>query len=222
MLSPFSQHVLFHVGPAPITVPVVTTWGIMIVLTAFSWFVTRRLDVEHPGALQNTLELLVETEASQIRDVIRRDPGPFLPLLGTLFLYLVVANLAGIVPGVEPPTAHLETPAALGLIVFFSVHVFGMRIRGVRQYLSGYLKPNPVMLPFNVLSELTRTFSLMVRLFGNIMSHEIVIGLVVSLAGLLVPIPLMLLGILIGLVQAYIFTILATVFVAAAIGAEES
>jgi F-type H+-transporting ATPase subunit a len=139
-------------------------------------------------------------------------------LLGTLFIFLAVANLSGVLPGVEAPTAKLETPAALALIVFFSVHYFGVCARGFGGYLASFAEPKLMMLPLNILSEVTRTFSMMIRLFGNVMSGEFIIALVVALAGLFVPIPLMVLEILVGLVQAYIFTILATVFIGAAVG----
>ncbi|RME97507.1 MAG: F0F1 ATP synthase subunit A, partial [Alphaproteobacteria bacterium] len=129
---------------------------------------------------------------------------------------------SAVVPGVSPPTGHIETPAALALVVFLSVHIIGVRMRGVRDYLHHYLEPSPLLLPLNILSELTRSFSLMVRLFGNMMSHEFVLGIVVVLAGLFVPVPFMLLGILIGVVQAYIFAVLATVYIGAALGAVEA
>jgi F-type H+-transporting ATPase subunit a len=163
------------------------------------------------------LELIVTGIMSQIDEVIRKNPRPFLPLLGTLFIFLVAANLSGILPGVEAPTGKLETPAALALIVFVAVHYFGVRARGPFGYLASFAKPKLIMLPLNIVSEVTRTFSLMVRLFGNVMSGEFVIALVVALAGLFVPIPLMALEILVGLVQAYIFTVLATVFIGAAV-----
>ena len=128
-------------------------------------------------------------------------------------------TFAGSFPGSKAPTASIETPAALAAIVFLSVHFYGVRIQGVGAYLKGYLRPNPVMLPFNILSELTRTFSLAMRLFGNIMSGDLMGGIVLALAGLLVPIPFMAFGILVGLVQAYIFSVLATVFIGGGIGA---
>ncbi len=215
--SPLTSTVLFHLGPVAITRPVVTTWVIMLVLTAVCWLVTRRLKAV-PDGRQAALEIVVTGIAAQIEDVIHKDARPFLPLLGTLFIFLVTANLSGVLPGVEAPTSKLETPAALALIVFFSVHYFGIRARGIRGYLASFAKPKLVMLPLNVLSELTRTFSLMLRLFGNIMSGEFIIALIVALAGLFVPIPLMALEILIGLVQAYIFTVLAAVFIGAAAG----
>ncbi len=218
--SPLVSTVLFHLGPLAVTRPVATTWAIMALLALGSRLLTRRLDLR-PSRRQAVLELVVTGIMGQISEVIRKDPRAFLPLLGTLFLFLVSANLSGVLPGVEAPTAKLETPAALALIVFVSVHFFGVRARGPLGYLASFARPKLIMLPLNIVSEITRTFSLMVRLFGNVMSGEFVIALVVALAGLFVPVPLMALEILIGLVQAYIFTVLATVFIGAAVAAEE-
>ena len=219
--GPLAPDILFHLGPVPISRPVVTTWAIMAVLVALSWLGTRRASV-HGGTLQTVLETVVETLEKQVYEIIRRDPWPYLPLLGTLFIFLVFANLSAVVPGMKPPTGHVETPAALAAIVFLSVHYFGIRSRGLAAYARHYVRPNPLLLPLNVLSEITRTFSLMVRLFGNIMSHELVIAIVVLLAGLFLPIPFMLLGILIGIIQAFIFTVLAAVFIGAAVGSVEA
>jgi len=214
--SPLASAILFHLGPVAITRPVVTTWAIMAVLTLGSWAVTRRLTL-HPDRRQATLELIVAGIMGQVEEVIRKEARPFLPILGTLFIFLVAANLSGVLPGVEAPTGKLETPAALALIVFVSVHFFGVRARGPLGYLASFAQPKLIMLPLNVVSEITRTFSLMIRLFGNVMSGEFIIALIVGLAGLFVPIPLMALEILVGLVQAYIFTVLATVFIGAAV-----
>ena len=219
-VSPLTSVVLFQLGPLAISRPVVTTWAIMLILALGCRAVTRRLSV-HPSRWQAVLEILVVALADQIKEVIRKEARPFLPLLGTLFIFLVVSNLSGMLPGTEAPTGKLETPAALALIVFFSVHYFGVRSRGVRGYLSSFAEPKLIMLPLNLLSELTRTFSLMVRLFGNVMSGEFVIALVVAMAGLFVPIPLMVLEMLVGLVQAYIFTVLAAVFIGAAVSSVE-
>ncbi len=215
--SPLTSTVLFHIGPVAITRPVVTTWVIIAALALVCRSVTRRLAML-PDGRQAVLEGIVTGVTGQIEDVIRKDARPFLPLVGTLFIFLAIANLSGVLPGVEAPTGKIETPAALALIVFFSVHYFGIRAHGLGGYLASFAEPKLIMLPLNILSEITRTFSLMVRLFGNVMSGEFVIGLVVALAGLFVPIPLMALEILIGLVQAYIFTVLATVFIGAAVG----
>jgi len=220
MASPLASAVLFHLGPVAITRPVVTTWAIMAVLTLGSWFVTRRL-TPLPDRRQAVVELVVTGIIGQVEEVIRKDPRPFLPILGTLFIFLVAANLSGVVPAVQAPTGTLETPAALALIVFGSVHFFGLRARGPLGYLASFAKPKAIMLPLNIVSEITRTFSLMIRLFGNVMSGEFIIALIVGLAGLFVPIPLMALEILVGLVQAYIFTMLATVFIGASVDTAE-
>lgn len=218
--SPLETEILFHLGAIPIARPVVTTSAIVILLGIGSWASTRRLR-QSPGRLQAALEAVVTWMADQAREIVRRDPAPFLPLLGTLFLFIAVANLSAVLPGVKSPTASIETPAALAIVVFLAAHVYGIKAQGIRRYLGSYLKPNPLLLPLNIVSEVTRTFSLMVRLFGNMMSHEMVLGIVATIAGLLVPIPFMALGILVGLIQAYIFSILATVFVGAAVGAVE-
>jgi F-type H+-transporting ATPase subunit a len=221
MTSPLVSVELFAIGPVIITRPVVTTWVIMAGLTLFCRQATRRLSLAHPGRVQAVLEIVVGLLMSQIEDVLRKDPRPFLPLLGTLFLLLLTCNLSGLIPGVEAPTSKLETTGALALVVFVSVQGYGIRTQGLGHYLSSFAEPKFFMLPLNLLSEFTRHFSLAIRLFGNVMSGEFIIAMILALAGLLVPIPLMALEILVGIVQAYIFTILATVFIGAAVGSVE-
>lgn len=218
--QPLEAEVLFHVASVPVARPVVTTTAIVAVLGLVSWMSTRHLQL-WPGRWQTGIEAVVVGVSDHVREIMRADPAPFLPLLGTLFLFIVTANVVAIVPGVESPTASIETPAALAVVVFVSAHVYGIRAQGLKRYLGSYLKPNPVLLPLNVLAEITRTFSLMVRLFGNMMSHALVLGIVATIAGLLVPIPFMALGILVGIIQAYIFSVLAAVFVGAAVGTAE-
>lgn len=219
--SPLTAPVVFTLGPVPVTLPVVTSWGLMAVMVAASALATRRLRVERPGRVQTVVELVVQALLRQIGETMQGDATPFLPLLGTLFLYLSVANLSGLLPGVKAPTAYIETAAALGLVVLLASQVYGIRARGLGDYLKGFAKPTPLLLPLNLLSELTRAFSLSIRLFGNVMSGEFVIGIVLALAGLFVPVPLMALELLLGLVQAYIFTILAAVFIGGAVGTIE-
>ena len=151
---------------------------------------------------------------------MRAAPTPYVPLIGTLFLFILVANWSSLIPGVEPPTAHVETDAALGLIVFCSIIYFGIRARGFGGYLKTFAEPSIVMIPLNIVETFTRTFSLIVRLFGNVMSGVFIIGIVLSLVGLLVPVPLMALELLIGAIQAYIFTVLAMVFIGSAVKRE--
>jgi F-type H+-transporting ATPase subunit a len=215
--SPLELSVIFHAGPVAVTAPVIVTWAIMLLLAGGSWLLTRRLSVA-PSRTQAAVELLVEAIATQIRDTMAVDPEPYLPLIGTLFLYIFAANWSSLVPGVEPPTAHLETDAALALIVFVATAYFGIRMRGLRAYLATFAEPGIFMIPLNMVETVTRTFSLVVRLFGNVMSGVFVVGIVLSLAGLLVPVPLMALDLLTGAVQAYIFSVLAMVFIAGALG----
>jgi F-type H+-transporting ATPase subunit a len=219
--SPLATHVLFHLGPVPVTAPVVTTWGLMAALAGGAFLATRRLSPQRPGRLQAALELLVTGIAGEIRAISPRGPERFLPLVGSLFVFLVFANMLSVLPGLEAPTAQVETPAALAIVVFLAVHWYGVRSLGPRRYLAHFARPVWVMLPLNVLEEFTRTFSMTVRLFGNMMSGAFVGALVLSLAGLLVPVPLMALELLMGLVQAYIFSVLAMVYIAAGVGGTE-
>ena len=218
--SPLLVQTVFSIGPVPITMTVVTTWGVVVALGFISWLLTRRLEFE-AGSAQTVLELIVTTVDAQIESTMRRNPAPYRVLVGTLFLFILVANWSSMVPGVEPPTAHLETDAALAVIVFAATIFHGIRAQGALGYLKTFAEPSWVMIPLNLIEQITRTFSLMVRLFGNVMSGVFVVGIVLSLAGLLVPIPLMALDLLTGAVQAYIFAVLATVFIAAAVGEGE-
>jgi F-type H+-transporting ATPase subunit a len=212
MNSPLEATVLLHLGPVPITQAIVTTWAIMIVLVLGAVALTRRLG-EVPSRRQAALELMVAALDTQIVETTEADPAPYRGFVGTLFLFILVANWSSLIPGIEPPTARLETDAALAALVFASVIWFGVRGNGVGGYLKSFAAPNPVMIPLNILQSLTRVFSMFVRLFGNVMSGVFVVGIVASLAGLLIPIPLMALDLLTGLVQAYIFAVLAMVFI---------
>ena len=216
MNSPLDSIALFQIGPAPITQAIVTTWVIMVVLVLGAYLLTRRLALI-PGKRQTALELIVSTVDTQIRETTGAAPGPYRGFIGTLFVFILVANWSSLVPGIDPPTAQLETDAALAVLVFFSVIWFGVRGGGVGGYLKSFAAPNVVMIPLNMLESVTRVFSMFVRLFGNVMSGVFIIGIVASLAGLLVPIPLMALDLLTGLVQAYIFAVLAMVFIAATV-----
>lgn len=221
MNSPLETTVLFWVGPVPITQPVVTTWVLMVVIVAGCYTLTRNLSLK-PGRRQAALELLVTVLDTQIRETMSVEPDRYRTFLGGLFLFILIANWSSLIPGVEPPTANLETDAALALLVFVAVIVYGIRAGGVRGYLRSFAMPTPLMIPLNLVETLTRSFSLLIRLFGNIMSGVFVIGIVLSLAGLFVPIPFMALDLLTGLVQAYIFTVLAMVFIAAAVAESQT
>ena len=221
MDSPFANPVAFTLGPVPVAWTVVVTWAILAAMALATIVATRRLSVDRPGRAQAVLELLVETLDSEIRSTVPGDPARFRALIGTLLLFVFVANWSSLVPGVEPPTAHLETDAALAAIVFAAGIGWGIRSQGVLGWLAGFARPSWVMIPLNLVEQITRHLSLTVRLFGNVMSGVFVIGIVLSLAGLLVPIPLMALDLLTGAVQAYIFATLALVFIGSAVTGDE-
>ena len=220
MKSPLASVVMWHIGPVPITQAVLETWIIMALLAAGAALLTRRLAIV-PASIQSFFELIVVTVDSQIRDTMQVEPGPYRAFIGTLFVFIFVANWSTLIPGVQPPTAHLETDAALGVTVFAAVIWYGIRAGGIGGYLKSFASPSPLMIPLNFVESITRTFSMFVRLFGNVMAGVYMIGIVLSLAGLLVPIPLMALELLTGAVQAYIFAILAMVFIAVSLGTDK-
>ncbi|MBL8807537.1 MAG: F0F1 ATP synthase subunit A [Rhodospirillales bacterium] len=194
---------------------VLATIALSMAIAAFALALGRRAKESSRTIIAaETLLLIIERELATIFD---RDPRPFLPLLATLFLFILFANISAVIPGVRPPTEFPETAAALAAIVFGAVQWYGVRTRGFVGYLRHFAQPSPILLPFHIAAEFTRTLSLAVRLFGNMMSHGLVLAVVASIAGLLVPVPFLALGLLIGAVQAYIFTVLAAVYIAAAV-----
>ncbi|MDG6778810.1 F0F1 ATP synthase subunit A [Thiomicrorhabdus sp. zzn3] len=210
---------LFQIGPIAVTNTVVTTWAIILGLSAFIWLYMRHL-AGAPGKLQTAVEAVVIAMEDAIAAVAPQQAKRLLPFIGSLWIFLVVSNLAGLIPGVHSPTRDFSATAALAILVFVSVHWFGIRISGLKSYLHHYLTPNPIMLPFHLVSEITRTVALAVRLFGNIMSLEMTALLILLVAGFLAPIPILLLHIVEALVQAYIFGMLALVYIASGIQAQ--
>lgn len=212
--------VLWQLGPVPINATIAYTWLVMALLTVGSWAVTRRLDTgPQLSRWQNLLEALVSSMREQIRELSRQEPGPFLPFVGTLFLFIAVSNLLTVVPGYRPPTGSLSTTTALAIAVFVAVPLYGVAEQGLGGYLLRYTRPSWLMLPFNVIGELSRTLALAVRLYGNIMSGTVIVGILISLAPLFFPLVMELLGLVTGLIQAYIFAVLAMVYIASATSA---
>lgn len=211
---------LVQVGPLVITNTVVTTWVIMAVLAGLAWALSRRLRNE-PGPLQTAVEGVVSVIEAAIAEVAPEHARRLLPFIGTLWIFLVVANLSSLLPGVHAPTRDLSATAALAIIVFLSTHWFGIRIQGVRGYLRHYLAPSPILLPFHLISEVTRTVALAVRLFGNMMSLEMAALLILLVAGFLAPVPILMLHVIEALVQAYIFGMLALIYVAGSIQSQQ-
>lgn len=210
------ETVLLNLGPLPISETVVTTWAVMLCLLIVCWLSARRLALE-PGGWQVVLEGMIGAIQDAIEAVLPECALTVLPFVASLWIFLVFANLIGIVPGLHSPTADLSTTSALALLVFLSVHWFGIRIHGLRQYVRHYVEPNPILLPFHIVSEISRTIALAVRLFGNIFSLEMAALLILLVAGFLVPVPVLLLHIVEALVQAYIFGMLALIYIAGGI-----
>ncbi len=201
---------------------VVFTWGVMAILSLGSWIITRRLsEGETVSRWQVALEVIVGTIRDQIDQVGAQRPERYLPFIGTLFLFIATANLLMIVPGYRPPTGSLSTTAALAICVLVAVPLFAILQRGLSGYLKSYVQPNIIMLPFNIISELSRTLALAVRLYGNVMSGTVIAGILVSVAPFFFPVLMQLLGLLTGMIQAYIFAVLAMVYIAAATRAEQ-
>ena len=208
------------IGPLAISVSVLTTWGIMLVIGVLTWLATRRLQML-PGSRQTMLEGIVSTLEEAVLSVAPDHGRQIMPFIATLWLFLIVANLVGLIPGLHSPTRDLSVTSALAVLVFFSVHWFGIKTQGIKRYLHHYLTPSPILLPFHIISEFTRTLALAVRLFGNIMSLETAAMLVLFVAGFLAPIPILMLHIIEALVQAYIFGMLALIYLAGAIQSQQ-
>lgn len=208
----FWQHGLFKLNAT-----IAFTWALMLVLALGSKLITRRLSTgPERSRWQNLLEIVVTGIEKQIQEVGLREPGRYLGFLGTLFLFVATASLFTVVPGYEPPTASLSTTTALALCVLVAVPYFGIRDQGLGSYLKSYIEPTLIMLPFNLISEVSRTLALAVRLFGNMMSGAMIVGILLSITPFFFPVVMTLLGLLTGMVQAYIFSILAAVYIAAA------
>ena len=215
-LSPDSI-VFWQAGLFKLNATIAATWGLMLVLALGSHLVTRRLSKGLARSRwQNLLEIVVTGILTQIGDVGLSKPRHYLAFLGTLFLFVATASLFTIVPGYEPPTGSLSTTTALAICVFIAVPMFGIAERGLGGYLKEYLKPTVIMLPFNIISEFSRTLALAARLFGNMMSGTMILAILLTITPLIFPIALSALGLLTGMVQAYIFSILAAVYIAAA------
>jgi F-type H+-transporting ATPase subunit a len=211
------QQIFWQRGFVKLNGTIVMTWATMIFMSLGSKLITRKLATEgNISRWQGSLEIIVTGVEKQIQDVGLSQPEKYLSFLGTLFLFVATASLFTVIPGYSPPTGSLSTTAALALCVFVAVPLFGIREQGLLGYLKTYTKPTFIMLPFNIISELSRTLALAVRLFGNMMSGVMIIGILLTITPFIFPIVMTALGLLTGMVQAYIFSILAAVYIAAA------
>ena len=206
----------FRLGPLAVSETIFT----MVLLVIAAWLITRRLKIQ-PTPLQAAVEGIVSTLEAAIAAVAPQYAKQLLPFIASLWIFIVIANLAGLIPGVSSPTRDLSATSALAILVFLAAHWFGIRTQGLKNYLKHYLSPSPIMLPFHIISEISRTVALAVRLFGNIMSLEMAALLVLFIAGFLVPIPILMLHIIEALVQAYIFGMLALIYIAGGLQSQQ-
>lgn len=218
-ISPDSV-VLWEWGYFTLNLTIFYTWLVMVLLTVASWLITRRLRTDtEMSRWQNLLEVIVTGIRDQIRAVSHQEPGRYLPFVGTLFLYIAVANLLNIVPGYMAPTGSISTTTALAICVFVAVPLYGIIQQGPLNYFRHYVEPTVLMLPFNIIGELSRILALAVRLYGNIMSGTVIAAILLSITPYFFPVVMQLLGLLTGMIQAYIFAILAMVYIASAASA---
>ncbi len=212
------QQIFWEYGFLKLNATILITWILMVILALGSWLITRKITLDSERSRwQNGLEIIVININKQIKEIGIPKPNLYLPFLGTLFLFIAFAGLCSIIPGYVPPTSSLSTTAALAICVFFAVPFFGISNSGLLAYLKNYFQPTVIMLPFNIISELSRTIALAIRLFGNMMSGAMIVSILLSISPFIFPVVMNALGLLTGMVQAYIFSILAAVFIAAAI-----
>jgi F-type H+-transporting ATPase subunit a len=215
-ISP-DEFVFWHRGDVVLNATIVFTWVVMAVLAIGARLITLRLsDTEHLSRWQNFLEVLVTGMRDQIRDVSHADPRQFLPFIGTLFLFIATSNILAVVPWFQPPTGSLSTTTALAICVLLAVPIYGVADQGIGGYLRKYVRPTVFMLPFNIIGELSRTVALAIRLYGNVMSGTVIVGILIGITPFVFPVVMQLLGLLTGLIQAYIFAVLAMVYIASA------
>jgi len=209
--------IYWYLGPFPVNATLVFTWVVMGVLVLLSWLVTRKISSEVSiSRWQNFLEITVSAIQTQIREVSNQEARHYIPFIGTLFLFILTANVFSVVPGFFPPTGSFSTTVALAICVFIAVPLYGVSSKGWKGYLGAYVKPTWIMLPFNIIGELSRTLALAVRLYGNMMSGTVIVAILLGITPLFFPVVMHLLGLLTGVIQAYIFSILAMVYIASA------
>ncbi|MFH1217008.1 MAG: F0F1 ATP synthase subunit A [Pseudomonadota bacterium] len=217
------QFILIDWGWGHLNATILFTWLEMVLLVGCSWLVTRKLSSGMKiNRLQNLLEVLVGGVANHIKDITRQKPDPFLPFVGTLFIFILLSNILAVIPFYPTPTSSLSTTSALALCVFIAVPVFGLSTRSLGSYLNEYIQPSLFMLPFNILGEISRTFALAVRLYGNLMSGTVVSFVLLLIVPFFFPVIMSALGLLTGTIQAYIFALLAMIYIASMLKNEET
>lgn len=214
IMEHLSPHTVFHIGPIPITTTVVTTWVMMIILFIVVFICTRNLTLVPRRGRQHLIELFVLFIWSVLESAMGRDGRRFLPLVGTLFIFILFLNLAWFIPGLKPPTMDLSTTAAFGVTTIILVQLIGIANKGLGKYLHHFVSPNPAMLPLNIVEECVKPVSLSLRLYGNMFGEKMVSSILALLVPLIVPVPVQVLGVLMGFIQAFVFTLLTTTYIA--------
>ena len=212
---------IFSIGPVVIKNTVIITWVVMAFIIVASYLITRRLSIK-PGVFQEIFEAIIESAEKTIKDTLPVSPWTVIPFITTLWIFIGASNLIGLIPGFMTPTSDINTTVAFAIISYSMMHVFGLKTMGLKNYLKHYTEPSWILLPIHFLAELTRTIALAIRLFGNMLSGDMIAIILLGIAGLLVPIPFSLLHIVIGIIQAYIFGILTLVFIAGGIRMEQN
>jgi len=212
---------IFSIGPVVIKNTVIITWFVMAFIIIASYLITRRLSIK-PGVFQEIFEAIIESAEKTIKDTLPVSPWTVIPFITTLWIFIGASNLIGLIPGFMTPTSDINTTVAFAIISYSMMHVFGLKTMGLRNYLKHYTEPSWILLPIHFLAELTRTIALAIRLFGNMLSGDMIAIILLGIAGFLVPIPFSLLHIVIGVIQAYIFGILTLVFIAGGIRMEQN
>lgn len=221
-LSP-DELIFWQFGVIKLNATIVYTWALMLLMSLSAALITRALSTTmHRSRWQNLMEMIVTTINKQIAEIGLRHTERYIGFLGTLFLFVAISSICTIIPGYEPPTGSLSTTTALAFCVFIAVPVFGITDQGIKGYLKSYIEPTIIMLPFNIISEVSRTLALAVRLFGNMMSGAMIIAILLTITPFFFPIVMLLLGLLTGMVQAYIFSVLAAVYIAAGVRTRET
>ena len=205
----------------PVTDTVITTWIIILILTAVSYFTTRRLSISHPTKIQIFAERIVIAIEQTLKTSVNIPAWVLVPFIGTIWIYVGVMNMISLIPCFHNPTRDLSTTAALSVIVFFSIHYYGIKFSGFRGYLRKYIEPSVFLLPFNLFADISRIFAMAIRLFGNMLSWEMIVAILIALVGFLVPVPMMLLSIVGDVLHAFLFGLLTYIFIIGGIQAEE-
>ena len=209
--------IIFEWNGIHLNATIIFTWVVMAILFFISWMATKNLTIGPKiSRWQNFLEVIIGYIRQQVKEITQQNPDPFIPFLGSLFMFISLSGLLTIIPGFQPPTGSLSTTSALAICVFFAIPIFGIAKKGARAYFKHYLEPSIFMAPFNIIGDFSRTLALAVRLFGNVMSGTLIVAVLLIITPLFVPIVMQILGLLIGQIQAYIFTVLATVYIASA------